>query len=158
MTDGRALTKDIYGLVPMPSNDNACTVGNVKAMMWVTGSNKKAAMKTWLECLRTYEVDEDFQAYDKEKFFEQNQGWNDEMWSVYKSQTGFDKPVISEYIYGLSAELTTIDQELGYAPADLVTDPISALYCDSSFDWNKLKEMYSGTIDTYIPDYNNLNR
>lgn len=154
MTDSRPLTEQKYGLVPLPSEDNAYTVGEVRGMLWIAGSLKGDAMKTWLECMRYCETDAEAQDHFRKKFFENNPGWTDEMWEVYKSQTGFDKPVVSEYVYGLSAELTAIDQELGYSPADLVTNPINAAYLDEKYDWAQLKDMYSGLLDGYIRDYN----
>ena len=154
MTGTRALTEPKYGLVPMPSENDAYTVGDVHGMLWVAGSKKADAMKTWLECMRYCETDKDTQDYLRDKFFSDNPGWTDEMYEVYKSQTGFDKPLVSEYAYGLSPELTAIDQELGYAPADLVTDPITSMYLDKKYDWEQLKKMYSGLIDDHVKGYN----
>ncbi|MBR1563430.1 MAG: extracellular solute-binding protein [Ruminococcus sp.] len=154
MTGTRALTEQKYGLVPMPSEDNAYNVGDAHSMLWVAGSEKSGAMKTWLECMRYCETDKDTQNYLRDKFFSDNPGWTDEMYEVYKSQTGFDKPLVSEYAYGLSPELTTIDQELGYAPADLVTDPITSMYLDKKYDWEQLKGMYLGLIDDHVKEYN----
>lgn len=158
MTGSRALTEQKYGLVPMPSENDAYTVGDVHGMLWVAGSEKADAMKTWLECMRYFETEGAVNGDIQKAFFEENPGWTDEMYEVYRSQTDFEKPLVSEYVYGLSAELTTIDQELGYSPADLVTNPINATYLDEQYDWKQLQSMYSGLIDEYIKDYNEYSR
>ncbi len=148
-SDIQSLAEEKYSLVPMPSENDAYTVGNVNAIIWLSGSSKADAMKTWLDCLRYAADDPDI----SDRFFRSKNGWTNEMIGLYMSQTGFDKPVVSEYVYGLTPQLNIVSSEQGHSAAELLTDPTISDDADNEFN-----STYSDLIDSCLKDYNDLSR
>ena len=151
--------EDDWRIVPMPEypkNPQKITTSDMKAFMWVRGSEKNDAMKCWLECCRVTYTDPEYQETNKLKFMENNPNWTDEMYQVKMDAVSDDRYMIYDYCFGLSA--ATGDPN-SFDGNSCLTD---VLYNHASEEdeeggqstWAQVREKYSATIDSEIKEVN----
>ena len=150
---------DEWGIVPMPQydkNPQKITTSDMKAFMWVDGSTKKDAVKCWLECYKSARTDPQYEQTNKDKFFENNSNWTEDMYSVFQDITSDDYFMIFDYAYGVSFKL---GDRMQFDGNQCLTD---ALYNSSSSEdedglqmtWTQVRETYSSTVDSEIATLN----
>lgn len=151
--------EDNWGIVPMPAYDKdpqKITTSDMNAFMWVRGSDKKDAVRTWFECYRSARTDEEYKQTNKDKFMENNPYWTDEMYDVAQSVVSDEYFMIFDYAFGVSFKLGDRTQFDGN---QCLTD---ALYGSAStqdeegvqMTWTQVRETYSGTVDTEVANLN----
>lgn len=151
--------EDDWRIVPMPEypkNPQKITTSDMKAFMWVMGSEKNDAMKCWLDCCRVTYTDPEYQETNKLKFMENNPNWTDEMYQVKMDAVSDDRYMIYDYCFGLSA--ATGDPN-SFDGNSCLTD---VLYNHASEEdeeggqstWAQVREKYSATIDSEIKEVN----
>ena len=149
---------DNWGLVPIPSepgSDTSYQTAGIESYMWVKGSEKKEAMKCWLECARTVNSNAEFLEAEKENFMNENPNWTEEMYSVgFPDNASF---IVDPY-YGLTNNLSdneSADNE--YKEAILEMLYRGSLTKDNSGDpvtWDSMKKEYSPVIDEELEKLN----
>ena len=153
-----------WGIVPIPQDPKAeknCIIPGVSAYMWVAGSKKDVAMKTWLECAKIVCTDDKYKEIDKEKFFASNPNWNEEMYGV-----AYDL-LYSDYYNKINDPGRAINTEI--SDDDAATTPSKEAvnsYMYSSvmkqddegvqFTWTQLKETYKPALERGIKEINEL--
>lgn len=153
---------DNWAMVPMPKDPNSDTLyttPEINAYMWVKGSTKSDAMKTWMECAKLVNTDEKYKSVDKEKFFTTNANWTEEMYSVAFEETFTDKYTqMIDPGYGISTELSDDDAATNDTKEAVVAYMYSSvLKTDedgSQYTWTQLRESYKGTIDSELKTFN----
>lgn len=151
-----------WAMVPMPKDPNSDTLYNtpeINAYMWVRGSTKKEAMKTWMECAKLVNTDEKYKEIDREKFFTNNPNWTDEMYSVAFEETFSDKFVqVIDPGYGISTTLSNDDAATNATKEAIVAYMYTSVMKEdengAQFTWTQLRESYSGTIDSELKAFN----
>ncbi len=151
-----------WASVPMPKDPNAdaqYTTVEVNAYMWCSGSEKSDAVKCWMECAKTANTDPEYMEVSKEKFFVKNPNWTEQMYQVGYQELASDNWVrIVDPGYGISVELSN-DNAATNATKEAV---ISYMYTSvmkeddngSQYTWTQLREMYKGTIDSNLDEFN----
>ena len=148
-----------WGIVPhpqYPDNPQKITTSDMKAFMWVRGSEKADAVKTWFECCRTAYSDPEYQETNRQKFFENNPYWTDEMYDVEMDVQSDDYKMIFDYAFGVS---TALGDESGF---DGNIKLVDALYSYSSqindegtqMTWTQVREKYSATVESELKTLN----
>ncbi len=153
---------DNWGIVPLPRDPNTDTLytsTELQAYMWVKGSTKTDAMRCWLECARLVNVQEEYIQTEKDKFFENNPYWTEEMYNVAYEEIMTDKYVqLIDPGYGIS---TTLSDD-NAATNDTKEAVISYLYSSvmkedengAQYTWTQLREKYSTTVDSELKTFN----
>lgn len=153
---------DHWGIVPIPrdpQSDTKYTTIDINAYMWVKGSTKKEAMKTWMECARIVYVQPEYIETEKAKFDENNPYWTDEMYQAAYVETISDNfTQLYDPGYGISTVLSDND-----AANNDTLEAINALMyrwvmVDSpegkQYTWTQLCETYRGTIQSELDTFN----
>lgn len=153
---------DNWGIVPMPrdpnSDDYYTTIG-VTAYMWVKGSDKADAVKTWYECARVAATDPEYTETGKEKFFVSQPYWTEEMFEMANVE-----PISDKYIklvdpgYGISNDLSNDDAATNPTKEAIIPYMYSSVMKTDEngkqFTWTQLRETYSSTIESELKSFN----
>ena len=151
-----------WGSVPMPKDPNSDTLyylPDIETYMWVKGSTKSEAMKTWLACAKTVTTDDKYKDIDRQKFFTTNQYWTDEMYDVGYNLLDDDTYVkITDPGRGVSTEISDDD----VATTETKEAVNSYMYSSvmkqdengAQYTWAQLKEQYRGTIESNLKTFN----
>ncbi|MBR1663551.1 MAG: extracellular solute-binding protein [Ruminococcus sp.] len=150
---------DEWGIVPMPAYDKdpqKITTSDMKAFMWVRGSKANDAVKVWFECYKAARNDPEYVETNKEKFFENNPYWTEEMYQVATDVVSDDYFMIFDYAFGVSFKLGDRTQFDGNQCL------VDALYGSSSsqdedgiqMTWTQVRETYSATVDSEVANLN----
>ena len=151
-----------WGIVPIPSDPNAdakYTSVEINAYMWVKGSTKKEAMKTWMECAKLVNTDPTYIEADKEKFFVNNPNWTEEMYQMAYSELSSSNWVqLIDPGYGISTTLSNDDAAANDTKEAVVAYMYSSVMKTdddgAQYTWTQLRETYSGTIDSELKTFN----
>lgn len=151
-----------WAMVPMPKDPNSDTLyctPEINAYMWVKGSTKKEAMKTWMECAKLVNTDEKYKEIDKEKFFTENTNWTEEMYQVAYEEIFSDKYVqMIDPGYGISTTLSDDDAATTATKEAIISWMYSSVMKEdedgSQYTWTQLREQYKGTIDSELKTFN----
>ena len=124
--------------------------------MWVKGSTKNDAVKTWFECCRVANTDPQYEETAKAKFMENNPYWTDEMYEVKMDVVSDDYMMIFDYAFGVSSALGDRKQFDGN---QCLVDYLYAAASTQDEDgnqptWASVREEYSATIDSELKDLN----
>ncbi|MBR4622555.1 MAG: extracellular solute-binding protein [Ruminococcus sp.] len=151
-----------WGNVPMPKDPNTDTlyyIPDIETYMWVNGSKKDVAVKTWLECAKTVTTDEKYKEIDKEKFFTTNPQWTEDMYKV-----GYELLDDDTYtkIMDPGRGISTVISDDYAANNDTLEAVNSYMYTSvmkedengAQFTWAVLKEQYRGTIESELKTFN----
>ena len=150
---------DDWGVVPVPSdpqNDEKVMTADMLAYMWVRGSTANDAVKTWFECCRMANTDEEYKANGKQKFLNANPCWTEEMYDTFMEASSTENKFMFDYGYGISSMLS---DDGASADGSCVTRKLYE-YTNKEDDngkqysWTELREMYSATVDTELKTIN----
>ena len=127
--------------------------------MWVKGSTKKEAMKTWMECAKLVNTDPTYIEADKEKFFVNNPNWTEEMYQMAYSELSSSNWVqLIDPGYGISTTLSNDDAAANDTKEAVVAYMYSSVMKTdddgAQYTWTQLRETYSGTIDSELKTFN----
>ena len=153
---------DNWGIVPMPRDPNSdknYTTIDITAYMWVKGSKKSAAVKTWYECARIAATDPQYTDAGKEKFFVTQPYWTEEMYEMANVEPISDKYIkVVDPGYGISTELSNDDAATNPTKEAVIPYMYSSVMKTDDdgkqYTWTQLREMYSSTIDSNLKDFN----
>lgn len=151
--------EDEWGVVPMPQftdNPQKITTSDMTAFMWVRGSKKDKAVKTWFECCRIAKNDPQYVETNKAKFMENNPNWTEEMYEVKNDTVSDDYMMIFDYAFGVSSNLG--DRKMFDGNQCLV----DYLYNGASTQdeegnqptWSKVREQYGPTVEQEVSNLN----
>lgn len=150
---------DNWEIVPIPAydgNPQKITTSDMTAFMWVRGSEKNDAVKTWFECVRVAKSDPEYAEANKQKFMENNPYWTDEMYDVRMDVVSDDYKMIFDYAFGISSTLGDRKQFDGnqclvdylYAAASTQDEN------GSQPTWGSIREEYAATVESEVKDLN----
>ncbi|MBR1739524.1 MAG: extracellular solute-binding protein [Ruminococcus sp.] len=153
---------DNWGVVPFPKDPNSDTLYStveVNAYMWVNGSTKNDAMRCWLECARIVYVDDTYKQTERDKFNVSNPYWTDDMYDMAYNETTSNKYVqLVDPGYGISTMLSDDDAATNDTKEAIIPYMYTSVMKEdengTQFTWTKLRETYSGTIDSELKDFN----
>lgn len=148
-----------WEIVPIPAydeNPQKITTSDMTAYMWVKGSEKSDAVKTWFECCRVALTDPEYAQANKDKFMENNKYWTDEMYDVKMDVVSEDYMMIFDYAFGVSSALGDRKQFDGN---QCLVDYLYAAASTQDEDgnqptWASVREEYSATVDSELNDLN----
>ncbi len=150
---------DDWRVVPVPTdpnNDEKVMTADMLAYMWVRGSTKNEAVKTWFECCRMANTDEEYIANGREKFLNANPCWTDEMYDVFVDASSNENRFIFDYGYGISS---TMSDDNANADGNCVTRKLYEFTnkedeSGKQYSWTELRQMYSATVDSELKTIN----
>ena len=150
---------DDWRIVPVPSdpnNDEKVMTADMLAYMWVRGSTKDEAVKTWFECCRMANTDEQYQDNGREKFMNANPAWSDEMYDVFMEASSNENKMIFDYGYGISS---TLSDDNASEDGNCVTRKLYEFTnkeddSGKQYTWTELKGAYSATVDSELKTIN----
>lgn len=150
---------DDWRVVPVPSDPNTeekYMTSDMLAYMWVKGSKKSEAVKTWYECCRIAVTDETYKENGKQKFLNANPAWSEEMYQVFLDASSTEYKQIFDYGYGISG---TLSDDNSNEDGNCVTRKLYEFTnkTDDSghqYTWSELRETYSATVDSELKAIN----
>ncbi len=150
---------DDWRVVPVPSDPNTdekYMTSDMLAYMWVKGSTKNEAVKTWYECCRITNTDPQYQENGKQKFLNANPCWSEEMYQVFLDASSTEYNQVFDYGYGISG---TLSDDNASEDGSCVTRKLYEYTNKTSDDghqysWSELRESYSPTVDSELKDIN----
>lgn len=145
-----SMPNDEIKMVPMPSDPNNPSThyvsNNVNAYMWVKGSEQADVVKTWLNCCRLVNYDDEYTEITKQKWLENNKGWTEETYDFVMEFFDTDKfTPVYDYGYGLSSDMGDT----------IVPDLYEGIYNLKYDSWVQEREEYYSIVDSEIAVYNN---
>lgn len=154
---------DDWGVVPFPKDpsyegDKPITTADMTAYMWVTGSEKKDAVKTFYECYRVAETDSDYIKNTKQKWLADNKNWTEDDYNVIREVSDPNTNLmIFDPAYGVSSLMG--DDFGGFMSGVNLT---GWLYngCTKpdeqgiEYTWTQLKGKYTSTVDSELKKIN----
>ena len=150
---------DDWRIVPMPSDPNTDEKYMSSAMtayMWVKGSTKKEAVKTWYECCRMAATSDEYKENGNEKFLNANPHWTEEMYQVIVDASSTDYKQIFDYGYGISG---TLSDDNSNEDGSCVTRKLYE-YTNNTDDsghrytWAELRETWGPTVESELKTIN----
>lgn len=153
---------DEWGIVPMPRDPNTdqhYSTITVSAYMWVKGSKKTEAVKTWYECAKIAATDPQYTEAGKEKFFVTQPYWTEEMYQMANEEVLSDKFIkMFDPGYGISTVLSNDDAATNATKEAVIpymyTSVMKTDDDGKQFTWTQLRETYTSTIDSELKDFN----
>ncbi|MBR1864568.1 MAG: extracellular solute-binding protein [Ruminococcus sp.] len=150
---------DDYRIVPVPSdpnNDEKVMTADMTAYMWVRGSTASDAVKTWYECCRIANTDEQYKENGREKFMNANPAWTDEMYDVFVQASSSENRMIFDYGYGISSEMSDDNASMD---GNCITRKLYEFTnktddAGAQYTWTSLRETYSATVDQELKTIN----
>lgn len=156
-------SSDDWGVVPFPRDtsyegDKPITTADMTAYMWVVGSEKKDAVKTFYECYRVAETDPTYIQNTKDKWLADNPNWSEEDYDIIRSVADPNENLmIFDPAYGVSSLMG--DDFGGFMSGVNLT---GWLYngCTKpdeqgiEYTWTQLKEKYTSTVDSELKKIN----
>ncbi len=150
---------DDWGVVPVPSdpqNDEKVMTADMLAYMWVRGSTANDAVKTWFECCRIANTDEEYKENGKQKFLNANPCWTEEMYDTFMEASSTENKFMFDYGYGISSLMS---DDGASADGSCVTRKLYE-YTNKEddngkqFSWTELRESYAATVDSELKTIN----
>lgn len=156
-------SSDDWGVVPFPSDtsyegDKPITTADMTAYMWVVGSEKKDAVKTFYECYRVAETDPTYIQNTKDKWLADNPNWSEDDYEIIRTVADPNENLmIFDPAYGVSSLMG--DDFGGFMSGVNLT---GWLYngCTKpdeqgvEYTWTQLKEKYTATVDSELEKIN----
>lgn len=152
--------EDNWGIVPIPADPNTSekyTTGDIKAYMWVKGSDADEAVQQWFNCSRLAVTDEQYVAADREKFFVANPYWTDEMYQVKLDVVSPEYTLLFDYGYGISPKMgdDETDEKKMSVVKRLYTLVVSTNEeTESQYTWSQVRDTYSPVVDAELAELN----
>jgi len=150
---------DEWRVVPVPSDPNSdekYMTADMLAYMWVRGSTAKEAVKTWYECCRMANTDEEYKANGKEKFLNANPNWTEDMYQVFLDASSNENKMVFDYGYGISS---TMSSDNASEDGNCVTRKLYEFTnkeddSGKQYSWTELRQTYSSTVDSELKAIN----
>lgn len=150
---------DDWRIVPMPTDPNSdekVVSAEINAYMWVKGSTADEAVKTWFECCRIANTDEQYKADGRQKFMNANPAWTDEMYDCFSNAVDSDTKVLFDYGYGISSVMS---DDQASADGSCITRKLYEYISQEDGDgvqytWTSLRNTYSATIESELKEIN----
>lgn len=150
---------DDWRVVPVPSDPNTdekYMTSDMTAYMWVNGSTKAEAVKTWFECCRVANTDEEYLENGKQKFLNANPNWTEEMYQVYIDSSSGEYTQVFDYGYGIS---NTLSDDNSASDGNCVTRKLYEYVNKTDDDghqytWSELRESYSSVVNSELESIN----
>lgn len=156
-------SSDDWGVVPFPKDtsydgDKPITTADMTAYMWVIGSEKKDAVKTFYECYRVAETDPTYIQNTKDKWLADNTYWSEEDYDIIRTVADPDENLmLFDPAYGTSSLMG--DDNGGFMKGVNLT---TWLYTGCTkpdeqgveYTWTQLKEKYTSTVDSELEKIN----
>lgn len=152
-------TDNDWRVVPVPSDPNTdekYMTSDMLAYMWVKGSTKNEAVKTWYECCRIANTDPEYQENGKQKFLNANPAWTEEMYQVFLDCSSTEYNQVFDYGYGISG---TLSDDNSNEDGSCVTRKLYEFTnkTDDSghqYTWAELRESYAPTVNSELDAIN----
>ncbi len=154
---------DTWKRVPMPRDPNAdeyyIAVGP-QAYMWVKGSTKSDAMKTWMECAKIVNTLDEYKQVNKDKYFENNTYWTEEDYDFTHDTLLSDQFTrVYDVSYGLTDALSNNDAATNDTKEAIVNWVYNSVVkfdyeTNEQTTWTQLKNEYKGTIQNELDIFN----
>lgn len=144
--NAKGLTAEV-GLVPMPRDPNSdvkYTASNIQAQMWVKGSTKNDAVKTWFECNRVVDTDQTYADVNKQKTQRDNTAIDDEMYQILSEIKSSEFVQVFDYGYGISPNMGDVTLVALYENVAKV----------AGTSWTQLRGEYSVSVDQELKEMN----
>lgn len=150
---------DDWRIVPMPSDPNTeekYMTSAMTAYMWVKGSDKKDAVKTWFECCRIAATSDEYKEKGKEKFLNANPNWTEEMYQVIQDSSTTEFKQIFDYGYGISGTLSddNVAEDGSCVTRKLYEYTNRTDDAGKQYTWSQLRETYGATVDSELKSIN----
>ena len=154
---------DNWGVVPMPKDptyegDLPISSATTTQYMWVKGSTKKEAVKTFYECYRIAVTDPGYQQNTKDKWLEDNPNWSEEAYQIMADAADPNKCLmIFDPAYGVSSLMSNDFSGFmtGVSLANWLYKSTSAPDEQGvSWTWTQIKEKHSPTVDAELKTLN----
>lgn len=154
---------DEWGVVPFPRDpsyegDKPITTSDMTAYMWVAGSEKKDAVKTFYECYRAAETDPKYIENTEQKWLADNKNWTKDDYEIIREVSDPDKNLmIFDPAYGVSSLMG--DDNSGFLSGVSLTGYLYSACANPGefaieYTWTQLKEKYTATVDGEIKKIN----
>lgn len=156
---------DEWGVVPFPKDPTyegdkpiASASMSDDSVMWVKGSDKKDAVKTFYECYRVAQTDTKYLENQKEKWLANNPNWGEEAYQVIRDAADPEKNLmIFDPAYGVSSLMG--DDFSGFMTGVSLVGWIykSTSAPDetgASYSWTQTREKYSATVESELKTLN----
>lgn len=156
---------DDWGVVPFPSDptyEGEMTISSAKmsddSVLWVKGSEKKDAVKTFYECYRVAQTDTKYQETQKKKWMENNPYWGEDAYQIIRDSADPDKNLmIFDPSYGVSTLMG--DDNSGFMQGVSLTNYIYKSTSDpdeqgNTYTWTQIKEKFSGQVESEVKTLN----
>ena len=150
---------DDWRVVPVPTdpnNDEKVMTADMLAYMWVRGSTKNDAVRTWFECSRMSRTADEYIENGREKFLNANPAWSEEMYDVFVDASSNENRFIFDYGYGISSNMSDDNTA---SDGNCITRKLyeftnKADDSGKQYSWTELKETYSATVDSELKTIN----
>lgn len=154
-----------WGVVPFPkdpSYEGELPITSARmsdeTVLWVKGSDKKDAVKTFYESYRVAEMDPKYQETQKKKWVENNPNWGEEAYDIIHDSSDPNKNLmIFDPAYGVSSLMG--DDSSGFMSGVSLANWIykstsSADEEGQTYTWTQTIEKYSSTVEGEIKTLN----
>ncbi len=152
---------DDWGIVPIPADPNTgakITTSDMTAYMWVIGSEKDEAVKTWFECAHIAATKDEYKEAGKQKFLIDNPQWTEEMYGVIQDTSSSEYEQVFDYAYGISALLSddnSATDDTGACVTRKLYEYVTKTNADGTqYTWAELRSTYSNTVDEELKKIN----
>lgn len=150
---------DNWAVVPIPADPNTnakITTSDMTAYMWVAGSEKDQAVKTWMECAHIAATKEEYKEAGKQKFLIDNPQWTEEMYDVIQDTSSSNYEHVFDYAYGISALLSDDNSsEDGSCVTRKLYEYVTKTDADGTqYTWSELRSSYSTVMDDELNKIN----
>lgn len=150
---------DDWRVVPVPKDPNTdekYMTSDMLAYMWVNGSTAKEAVKTWFECCRVAQTNEEYKENGREKFLNANPQWTPEMYQVLVDSSSSEYKQVFDYGYGISS---TMSNDWANEDGNCITRKLYEFTNKQDEDghqytWTELRESYSATVNSELKKIN----
>ena len=150
---------DDWCIVPVPSdpqNDEKCMTGDMTAYMWVRGSTANDAVKTWFECCRIANTEEEYRENTKQKFLNANPCWTEEMYQTFMDASSSENKFMFDYGYGISSNMS--DDNANVDGSCLTRKLYESVNREDDnglqYTWTAVRESYSASVDSELKAIN----
>lgn len=152
-----------WGMVPFPKDpnyegDKPITSATITSYMWVTGSEKKDAVRAFYECYKMAQTDPEYQKVGLQKAMDASPTWTEEDFELMSDVTNPDKVLLLfDPAYGVSSLMG--DDFSGFMSGVCLANWLykSTSAADEqgvSYTWTQSKEKFSGAVDAELETIN----
>ncbi|MBR1423027.1 MAG: extracellular solute-binding protein [Ruminococcus sp.] len=150
---------DTWRVVPVPSdpnNDNKYMTADMLAYMWVKGSTANEAVKTWFECSRMANTDQEYLDNGKEKFLNANPTWTEDMYQVFMDCSSSAYQMVFDYGYGISSLLSddNANEDGACVTRKLYENTNKTDDSGKQYTWSEVRDSYTSTVDAELKTIN----